>query len=85
MAPPPKARNPGSYPCAQNVSSSKSDTRRIPISPHRFTPLKNAWISVYTPLVQQYVAPQTAKPRGYWQLSHALLVVFSSRVRSGLT
>lgn len=35
-----------------NVSSSKSDTRRIPISPHRFTPLKNAWISVYTPLVQ---------------------------------
>lgn len=39
----------------QNASSSKSETRRIPISPHRFTPLKNNWVTVYTPLVQQYV------------------------------
>ena len=36
----------------QELQSLKSASRRIPIPPHRMTPLKKAWIQIYTPLVQ---------------------------------
>lgn len=37
---------------AQELNKGKSQIRRIPIPPHRFTPLKAAWLSIYTPLVE---------------------------------
>ncbi|KAJ1551291.1 pre-rRNA-processing protein pno1 [Nowakowskiella sp. JEL0078] len=33
------------------LTSGKIEKRRIPIPPHRMTPLKREWMSIYTPLV----------------------------------
>ena len=27
--------------------------RRVPVSPHRFTPLKENWMKIFTPIVEQ--------------------------------
>lgn len=38
---------------AQAQSSAlKNEFRRIPIPPHRMTPLKREWVNMYTPLVE---------------------------------
>ena len=34
------------------LNSAKHSSRRIPIPPHRMTPLKKNWINIYTPLVE---------------------------------
>ncbi|KAJ3273260.1 pre-rRNA-processing protein pno1 [Terramyces sp. JEL0728] len=34
------------------LASGKSTSRRIPIPPHRLTPLKKDWLKIYTPLVE---------------------------------
>ncbi|KAF8319284.1 eukaryotic type KH-domain (KH-domain type I) [Clavulina sp. PMI_390] len=34
------------------TTSSKSESRRIPIPPHRFGPLKNDWVNIYSPLTE---------------------------------
>ena len=31
----------------------KSETRRIPVPPHRYTPLKENWMKIFTPIVEQ--------------------------------
>jgi len=32
--------------------TAKGETRRIPIPPHRFGPLKNEWVNIYSPLTE---------------------------------
>lgn len=34
------------------MSSKVSSSRKVPIPPHRFTPLKSAWVKIYPPLVE---------------------------------
>ncbi|KAJ3160797.1 pre-rRNA-processing protein pno1 [Irineochytrium annulatum] len=34
-------------------SSKKGEQRHIPVPPHRETPIKKAWLQIYTPLVEQ--------------------------------
>lgn len=33
-------------------TSARSETRRVPIPPHRFGPLKNDWVNIYSPLTE---------------------------------
>lgn len=33
-------------------TSAKSETRRVPIPPHRFGPLKDDWVNIYSPLTE---------------------------------
>jgi RNA-binding protein PNO1 len=37
---------------ANEINGGKSDMRSITVPPHRYTPLKNSWLKIYTPLVQ---------------------------------
>lgn len=52
------AENDTTIPTFQPISASdsantaKSETRRIPIPPHRFGPLKNDWMNIYSPLTE---------------------------------
>lgn len=39
-------------PASAHTSSSKSETRRIPIPPHRMTPLQKDWINIFSPLTE---------------------------------
>eukprot|EP00842_Homolaphlyctis_polyrhiza_P003377 jgi/Hompol1/403/HPOL_003467-RA len=36
----------------KDMTSAKAESRKIPIPPHRLTPLKNDWLKIYTPLVE---------------------------------
>ncbi|KAK9717343.1 pre-rRNA-processing protein pno1 [Basidiobolus ranarum] len=36
----------------KEMSSGKSQMRKVPIPPHRMAPLKSSWIKLYTPLVE---------------------------------
>lgn len=38
---------------AQSSGKSRDSYRRIPVPPHRLTPLKTQWMQLYTPLVEQ--------------------------------
>ena len=38
-------------PAADIPQTFRSETRKVPIPPHRFTPLKNTWSKIYQPLV----------------------------------
>jgi len=37
---------------AQEANEGKSDFRRIPVPPHRYTPLRKDWMQLYTPIVE---------------------------------
>ncbi|TXT05967.1 hypothetical protein VHUM_03728 [Vanrija humicola] len=37
---------------AQTSTTLKGEFRRVPIPPHRMTPLKREWVNIYTPLVE---------------------------------
>lgn len=39
-------------PASAQVAVLKNEFRRIPIPPHRMTPLKREWVNLYTPLVE---------------------------------
>jgi len=39
-------------PAAAQGATTKSETRRIPIPPHRMTPLKKDWINIFSPLTE---------------------------------
>lgn len=42
-----------SFPCLSDLQSKNSiQQRKIPIPPHRMTPLRNDWLKIYTPLVE---------------------------------
>lgn len=51
---PPATSAPAFPPLAANVEKTrlKSQTRRIPIPPHRMTPLKRDWINIFGPLTE---------------------------------
>lgn len=37
---------------AQEASGGKSEFRRVLVPPHRYTPLRQSWMSIYTPIVE---------------------------------
>ncbi|KAI8930378.1 hypothetical protein BC831DRAFT_440328 [Entophlyctis helioformis] len=37
---------------AKDMGTGKSEFRRVPVPPHRLTPLKKDWLKIYTPLVE---------------------------------
>jgi RNA-binding protein PNO1 len=39
-------------PASATTSALKGEFRRIPIPPHRMTPLKREWVNLYTPMVE---------------------------------
>lgn len=39
-------------PASAQRTSLKSETRRIPIPPHRMTPLKKDWVNIFSPLTE---------------------------------
>jgi hypothetical protein len=51
IAPPTEAPSFGPAP-ASTGQTLKSETRRIPIPPHRMTPLKRDWINIFGPLTE---------------------------------
>jgi RNA-binding protein PNO1 len=55
------------FPPASNTSEStfifKPESRKVPIPPHRFTPLKNNWTKIYPPLVKHLLLQVRFNPR----------------------
>jgi hypothetical protein len=51
VAPPTEAPSFGPAP-PSTAHTSKSETRRVPIPPHRMTPLKKDWINIFGPLTE---------------------------------
>ncbi|KAI0261379.1 hypothetical protein BC834DRAFT_896506 [Gloeopeniophorella convolvens] len=51
VAPPPEAPSFGPAPASAGQSL-KSETRRVPIPPHRMTPLKKDWVNIFGPLTE---------------------------------
>ena len=51
---PPVASSSGFAPLTASVQSSvlKNEFRRVPIPPHRMSPLKRDWVNLYTPMVE---------------------------------
>lgn len=48
---------------AQEASGGKSDFRRIPVPPHRYTPLRKDWMRIYTPIVEHLKLDVRMNPR----------------------
>ena len=48
---------------AQEASGGKSEFRRIPVPPHRYTPLRKEWMQIYTPIVQHLKLDVRMNPR----------------------
>ena len=42
----------GPLPASAQRTTLKSETRRIPIPPHRMTPLKKEWVNIFGPLTE---------------------------------
>lgn len=36
----------------KNIQGVTSETRKIAVPPHRYTPLKENWLKIYTPIVE---------------------------------
>ncbi|CAH9083482.1 unnamed protein product [Cuscuta europaea] len=61
MMDPPPASNPASLPVKPNfkpltaheISDGQVQFRKIPVPSHRYTPLKKAWMDIYTPIFEQ--------------------------------
>jgi RNA-binding protein PNO1 len=39
-------------PASAQITSKKSEIRRVPMPPHRMTPLKKEWVNIFTPLTE---------------------------------
>lgn len=50
LSPPKKPQYP---PISAASAIGKSERRKIPVPPHRYTPLKENWLKIYTPVVEQ--------------------------------
>jgi len=48
---------------AQEASGGKAEFRRIPVPPHRYTPLRKAWMQLYTPIVEHLKLDVRMNPR----------------------
>ncbi len=35
------------------VLQGRAEVRRVPVPPHRYTPLKENWMKIFTPIVEQ--------------------------------
>ncbi|CRK28240.1 hypothetical protein BN1708_018339, partial [Verticillium longisporum] len=46
-----------------SLVANQVQTRKVPIPPHRFTPLKTNWINIYTPLVDHLKLQVRMNPR----------------------
>eukprot|EP00794_Sanderia_malayensis_P020356 gene20356-22363_t len=38
---------------AEKLSDGRIEFRKVPVPPHRYTPLKNNWLKIFTPVVEQ--------------------------------
>lgn len=38
---------------AEKLMGGKTEIRKIPVPPHRYTPLKESWMKIFTPIVEQ--------------------------------
>ena len=48
---------------AQEASGGKAEFRRIPVPPHRYTPLRKDWMRIYTPIVEHLKLDIRMNPR----------------------
>jgi RNA-binding protein PNO1 len=48
---------------AQQASGGKSEFRRVPVPPHRYTPLRKDWMQLYTPIVEHLKLDVRMNPR----------------------
>ena len=48
---------------AHEASGGKSEFRRIPVPPHRYTPLRKEWMRLYTPIVEHLKLDVRMNPR----------------------
>jgi len=48
---------------AQEAAGGKSEFRRIPVPPHRYTPLRKDWMTLYTPIVEHLKLDVRMNPR----------------------
>lgn len=48
---------------AQEAAGGKTEFRRIAVPPHRYTPLRKDWMSLYTPIVEQLKLDVRMNPR----------------------
>ena len=62
---------------AKEAAGGKHEFRRIMVPPHRYTPLRKDWMSIYTPIVEQLKLDVRMNPRNrsveikvpaHWQL-----------------
>jgi len=48
---------------AEDATGGRSEFRRIPVPPHRYTPLRNEWMRIYTPIVEHLKLDVRMNPR----------------------
>ena len=48
---------------AQEVTGGKMQYRKIPVPPHRYTPLRKDWMQIYTPIVEHLKLDVRMNPR----------------------
>ena len=48
---------------AQEATGGKNEFRRIPVPPHRYTPLRKDWMQLYTPIVEHLKLDVRMNPR----------------------
>ena len=48
---------------AQEARGGKSEFRRVPVPPHRYTPLRKEWMAIYTPIVEHLKLDVRMNPR----------------------
>ena len=48
---------------AKEARGGKSEFRRVPVPPHRYTPLRKEWMAVYTPIVEHLKLDVRMNPR----------------------
>lgn len=48
---------------SHEASGGKTEFRRVPVPPHRYTPLRNDWMQIYTPIVEHLKLDVRMNPR----------------------
>ena len=48
---------------SQEVGGGQTEFRRVPVPPHRYTPLRNDWMQIYTPIVEHLKLDVRMNPR----------------------
>ena len=50
-------------PVTAKEAAGKTEFRRVPVPPHRYTPLRKDWMSIYTPIVEHLKLDVRMNPR----------------------